>query len=346
MDYLPSSERLALINNLSVLLASGVPIIEAVDSLLSESKGTLKKILLKLKEDLNQGKGISYSFSKSPNVFDAVTVNIIKAAEESGTLETALKDLTINIKKDIEFSEKIKAAMLYPVLVVAVFIMVMLVILTFVIPRISQVFTKLQINLPLPTRILVALSNFVINYYPYIAIVSVALMIILFFLYRFKRIWLINLLYSLPLFSKLAIEIDIARFSRALYLLLSSGIPISQALKLSKNVVLKSEVRRAVAGATEIVESGKSLAEGFRKYKGTIPRVVVSIVEASEKSGALPNAMKEISEQFDEKVSNTLKSLTALLEPALLVVIGFMVGGVMLSVIAPIYGLIGQIGNR
>src|SRR3989304_8665074 len=146
---LSPQEKLSLIPSLSTLIASGIPILETVESLIEESKDNSKKILLQLKEDLNQGKSISESLARFPKSFDPTTVNLIKAAEEAGTLETSLKDLVQSIKKDVEFIGKVKRALAYPILVVIVLLAVLGLNLFFVIPRVADVFARLNIPTPL-----------------------------------------------------------------------------------------------------------------------------------------------------------------------------------------------------
>jgi len=343
---LSAGDKLNLISNLDTMLTAGIPILEAVDSLLEEAKNNQRKILLQLKEDLNQGKNIADSLSKFPNAFDPVTVNIIRAAEQSGTLESSLKDLTDNIKKDIDLSSKVTGAITYPIFVVVVFVGVLLLILTFVIPRIASVFGRFRVNLPLPTKILIFTSNIFINYFPLVLLVFVVLTVCLIVLYKNKKKMLLNVLFKLPLLSTLARQIDLTRFSRSMSLLLTSGIPITESLRLSAAVVTKKEVAQSIKYAQDSVTAGKKLSEGFKLSKGIIPSTFIRITEAGERSGTLDKSMQNISQQYETSVSNTLKTLTTLLEPLMLVVIGVLVGGIMLAVIAPIYGLIGNISAR
>src|SRR3989344_4126711 len=146
------------------MLSAGISIIETIDSLLEDAKGNQKRILENLRADLVQGKRIHQSFAKFPTVFDKVTVSVIKAAEEAGNLDTTLKDIRDNIKKENDFMEKIKTALTYPAVIFVVFLGVLLTILIVVIPKISVVFSRLKVDLPLPTRIMVFLSNIMISY--------------------------------------------------------------------------------------------------------------------------------------------------------------------------------------
>src|SRR3989344_1249475 len=262
--HISTQERLYLISNLGTLIASGIPILEAIDSLLGESKGQTKKVLQLLKDDLNQGKTMADSFAKLPNAFDPVTVNLIKAAEEAGTLETTLKDISTSIAKDLEFSGKVKGALVYPVLVVVVLVSVIILNLFFVIPRIGRVFANLNIALPWPTRVLIIISNFTTKNTLLVIIAIIALVVLGIVIYRVKKSLFLGVFFSLPLISKLALEIDIARFTRSMALLLASGLPITEALNLAKDVVNKMEIRRVIADSRSQVTSGKNLSDGLK----------------------------------------------------------------------------------
>ena len=153
------NEKLALMSNISTMLAAGIPIIETIESLLDGSKGNLKKLLETMRDDLNQGKHLYFAFEKFPKIFDTVTVNIVKASEEAGTLDVVLNDIKDSIRKDMEFSDKIRSALMYPIFIMGVFVAVMLMILVVVVPKISTVFSRLNVDLPVPTKILIFLSN-------------------------------------------------------------------------------------------------------------------------------------------------------------------------------------------
>jgi len=341
-----SSDKIALISNLSTMLEAGIPLLESVDSLLEDSKGGLKKVLETLREDITQGKRIHYSFAKFPNVFNKVTVNIIKASEESGTLDETLKDIKEIIAKETEFNDKIKSALIYPTVILIVFLAVLIVILTFVIPKISLVFSRLKVELPLPTKILIFLSNLILTQTIPVILGLIFTGVSMFFLYNRNKRFFISLLISLPVVSGLAKEIDLTRFSRSLYLLLNAGIPITGALELAQDVVVKKEIAKAISHSRDLVQSGKKLSEGLKDQKKNIPSIMIKLIEAGEKSGSLEKSMQDISVYFDYQVSKMLVTATVLLEPIILIFTAVLVGGMMISVIAPIYGLIGQVGPR
>ncbi len=343
---LSNNDKLSMLSDLGTMLSAGIPLLESVNALLEDAKGSHKKFLEMLREDLTQGKHIYFTFSKFPNVFSGVVTSIVKASEEAGTLDVTLKDLKENLKKDIEFSDKIKSALVYPLFIVFVFLAVLFMILVVVVPKISSVFLRLRVELPLPTKILIFMSKAIISQPIPAILVLVIFSFFLFFIYKKQKKLLLNIIFKFPILSSLAKDIDLTKFSRNLYLLLNAGIPITNALELTENVVVDRDIELAVKKAKEAVVSGKKLSEGFKINRKVFPSMAIRITEAGERSGSLDKSMSEISNFLDYQVSLKLKTVTALLEPILLVVIGGLVGGMMLAIIAPIYGLIGQVGGK
>ncbi len=343
---LSNSEKLGILSDLATMLAAGIPLLESVDALLEDAKGNQKKFLEVLRSDLTQGKHVYFTFSKFPNVFSPVTTSIVKASEEAGTLDVTLKDLKVNLKKDIEFSDQVKSAFIYPMFIVFVFFAVLLMILVVVIPKISTVFQRLRVELPLPTKILIFVSDAILSQTILVILGALIFGFAVFYLYKKKKRLLLRSFINLPVISGLSKSIDLTKFSRNLYLLLNAGIPITSALELTEHVVVNREIEQNIRYAKEAVISGRKLSEGFKNKKEIFPSIMIRITEAGERSGSLDKSMLEISEFLDYQVVGKLKTATSLLEPILLVVIGALVGGMMLSIIAPIYGLIGQVGGR
>lgn len=325
------------------MLSAGIPILETVESLSEDSKGGQKKLLDQMRLDLGQGQHMYATFEKFPRIFDKVTVNIVKAAEESGTLDTALEDLIRTIRKDIEFNDKIRSALMYPMFIMIVFAVVLVVILVVVIPRITTVFTSLRVELPAATKIMIVMSDVLIKYPIPVVIVFGVIIALLIVSYKQHKGVFIQLFTSLPVISKLAQQIDITRFTRSLYLLLSAGIPITTALELTQDVVMKKNIQSAIKHAKNAVFSGKKLSQGLKDSKKVIPSVTIKIIEAGERSGNLDKAMLEASDYMDYQVSKSLKSVTAMIEPIMLVLVAIMVGVMMVSIIGPIYQMIGSV---
>lgn len=343
---LSANEKIGLISNMSTMLSAGIPILETVDSLLEDAKGNQKKLLETVRADLMQGQHVFYSFAKFPRIFDKVTINIIKASEEAGTLDVTLKDLKDTIKKEMEFGDKIKSALIYPMFIMVIFIATLLMILVVVIPKIATVFLQLHTPLPLPTRVLIFLSTTLLQNTIAVIAGGIIFVVGLILLYKKEKRLLLAVVTGVPVVSALARDIDLTRFCRSLFLLLNAGIPITTALELTEEVVTKKEVRSVITSAKEIVSSGKRLSEALKANKKVIPPIVIKMIEAGEKTGSLDQSMQDASEYLDYQVSGSLKKVTTLIEPLMLVMVGVLVGGMMLAIIAPIYGLISQIGSN
>lgn len=340
---LQRKDKLSLISNLATMMNAGIPILEAVDSLLAESKGAIRKVLAELRDSLYEGHPLSHGMKKMPNIFDPVTINLVRAAEEAGTLETVLQDLTKSIKKDMAFSDRLKSSLTYPMFVLVIFAGVLTFILAFVVPRLGRVFSGFSGELPPATTFLINVSNILLDYYPFIiagVIASTALVVVL---YRVHRRAVLNALLSVPGLRQLGRQIDLANFTRSMALLLKAGIPISEALEFSEAVASKKDVIEMIQRMKKDVTAGHPLSTGLKGSKKVAPQMMIRIVETAEASGALETAMQDLAEYFESQVKHTLKTVSTLLEPIMLVVMGLLVGGMMLAVIAPIYSLITQL---
>ena len=344
--YISNSEKIELIMNLSTMIAAGISILSTVESLLEDAKGNQKIVLQTLNDHIFQGKRVYTAFAEFPLIFDKVTVNIVKAAEESGTLDVILKDIKENIRKEMEFNEKLMSALMYPILVMFVFVGVLLMILVVVIPKISVVFLRLKVPLPIPTQMLMFASDIIMKQtIPFILISGAVIAGFIYIFKKYKKTILQPFL-SLPIIAPLILKIDLTRFTYSLYLLLNSGIPITIALQLTEEVVVKKEVFTLIRKTYDMVVSGKNMSDGLKKGKKIVPSIMIKIIEAGEKSGTLDKSLHDVSEYLDYEVASSIKTATALLEPIMLVVVGILVGGMMMSIIAPIYSLIGSVGTK
>lgn len=339
-----TGETLNLVSNLSTMLSAGIPILSAIYSLSEEARENTKKILIEMHNDLLRGKHLYESMAKFPFVFDTVTVNMIRASEESGTLDVVLKDLKEQIKKDIALNRKIRNALTYPFLVLIVFLGVLLLILTVVMPKISTVFTQLKVPLPLPTRILIFSSNVLIHQTVFVLVGFALLIAGSFLFYHFQKKRVLAVVYTLPGVSSIIRDVDLIRFTRSIHLLLNAGTSITSALELSQYVILQTKIAKAIGHARQTILTGKTLSHSFKQHRKIFPGTMIELTQAGEKTGTLDKSMQDISEYLDNKVTDNLSVLTALLEPVMLVVVAILVGSMMVAIIGPIYGLIGQIG--
>lgn len=343
---LSTAEKLSLFSNLATMMAAGIPILEAAESLVSESKAAQQVFLTTFIANLKQGKKISDSLQLFDHTFDQATISVMKAAEESGKLEEALNDLTINYKKQAEFNAKIRSALTYPFLVMLVFVGVVVMILMVVMPRVSDVFKRLNIVLPLLTRILIFLSDLLVKNTAVIGFAALFLIVLFIILIRWQGRTVKRFLLRVPGLRKFGQEVDLAVFSRTMALLLSAGIPITEAIELSKSSIVNNKILQAITTTHQFVTNGRPLSEGLQKHAHLFPVIMRRMIESGEKSGTLEKAMQDAADFFESRVEASVKQMTTLLEPLLLVVIGLLVGGMMLAILTPIYGLIGQLGAR
>lgn len=343
--HISAEEKISLFSNMATMLASGIPISDTIESLLDEAKGNTRQILLTLQEDIGSGHHIHQSFSKFPNAFDKVTVNLVRSAEESGTLETSLRDIQANLQKELEFGDKVKSALMYPALVMVVFVVVLIVMLLVVVPKISQVFSRLKVTIPLPTRMMIVMSELLTKHPIEVSIVLFVFVAGIVLLFRYKRQMVMNFLFDLPGVSQLIRKTDLTHFTRNLYLLLSSGIPIVMALELAEDVVRKEEVRNLIKEARNRAVSGYPFFQGLRSKQRIVPEMMIKLMEVGEKTGTLETSMQSVADHMDYEVTKSLAKFTTILEPVMLVVVALVVGGMMMAIISPIYGLISQVGN-
>jgi type II secretory pathway component PulF len=342
---LSAKDVIALFDNLSTMLGAGISILESVDSLLEDAKGSQKLLLTELRNDLSQGKQIYISFQRFPKIFNPVTIHILKASEEAGTLDVTLKDLKNHIQGEMEFIDKVRSAMIYPAIILSVFVLVMLVILVFVMPKLTSVFGRMSVELPIQTQLLMNLSAFIIKNPWQVVLMTIGAILTFVLIWQRKKDLILRVFFALPLISSLVAKIDIARFTRSMGLLLSSGLTITNSLELCQDIVFRKDMRELVAHTRNNILSGRRFSDGFRDGKGLVPMLVIKLTEAGERTGTLDQAMQHITEHMDYEVKRSLATLTSLLEPIMLLFIGLVVGGMMLSIIAPIYSMIGSVGR-
>lgn len=340
---LKSSEKLNFVSNLATMISAGIPILSAINSLSKDANGSMKIVLDTIRDDLLQGKRLHTSFTKFPRVFDTVTVNMMKAAEESGNLDIVLNDLREQIKKDIALNRKLKSVLTYPITVLIVFFAVLFVILVVVIPKISIIFSQLKVHMPLATRILIG-ASYILLHYTILVIIGLGLIIAgLVLLYKRERKRIITFLSSLPVISSLIKELDLLRFTRSIHLLLTSGITIVTALELTENIVVRPEIRKAIIDAKHTIYGGQLLSHSFKKSDKIFQGTVLELTRAGETTGSLDKTFHHLSEYFDGRVTEKLGLLAVILEPVMLILVAILVGAMMIAVIGPLYSLIGQI---
>lgn len=334
---LSSREQLALFTDLSTMLTAGIPLLESIESLEPDARGNLKKVLGQLRRSLTNGESMASAMARFPRAFDSVVINLMRAAEAGGTLEATIKDIVETIKKEVAFNKSLKTAMIYPAFVMGLFTAIVILLLTFVIPRLAQAFASLHTKVPWATTQLIHASAYFVDHWLLIGAAFIVLVILVcLFVSKNKRL-IARAILNLPGLRRLGLNMDLARVTRSLALMLKAGVPLDEALALVKKTVQKKQIWLIIGQMQRSMNAGKPLASGLRNTGGVIPVMMVRSMETAEITGTLEQTMESLAEHFDTQVSDSLKAVSALIEPLMIVVVGGLVGLLMITVIAPIY---------
>lgn len=339
-------DRILLTKHLSAIIKAGISLTEAIDILIANSeKNIIKKILVDAKYNLERGQTLSFTFEHWPKYFSPVFSGIIKAGEISGNLENSLEQLGDQLIRDNELVKKVKGAMIYPIILLTTSALVILLMITFVLPRLAKAFLESGLQLPTITKVLLWLSA-VLSYSPILTfsifIGTLGSLSYILRTIRGRKIMSV-VAFRLPAFNKLLKRIALARFCNTLSNLLSSGIPITEALDITAKAVVNSTYERAINDIKEDIKKGASITGLLKQRDDLFPSLLTSMVLIGEKTGTLEKTLKTVANFYEEEVDRTLKNLVSLIEPAMLLIMGVVVAGIALSILIPIYSLVGSL---
>lgn len=322
---------------LATLIKAKITIIESLSALEDQTENkTLRIILSEVKQKVNEGSSLANALKDYPKVFNNVFVNMVDAGEQSGTLEIVLLRLAEFTEGQVSLKNKIKGAMLYPIIMMTVGALLMGIIFIFVIPKITKVFVSMKKELPLQTKICIWISNFVKDYWW-----AIIIGIFFFFSSFFKYISTKNgekrwdkLVLKMPIVGDIATMINVSRFCSTLATLLSSGVPILTSLRIVSNLIGNVHMQKAVVDARDSVSEGGSLATPLER-SGLFPPLVTHMIRLGEKSGEIQQMLQIVGQNYEEQVNTKLGGLTSVLEPIMMVGMGGAVGFIVFSVIVP-----------
>lgn len=340
------SEKAAFCRFMATMMRAGLPLSEALDIVRKETANKkLKKVLIDLAFQTRKGASVSATLAKYPKDFDEVFLTMIKAGEESGTLDKSFDYLSKQLLAAHEMMQKVKGAMVYPAVIIVAMLGNAIVMLVFVLPNLSEVFTSLDVELPLPTKLILGFGNFVGANTLFVLGFIFFLVLITFFVFYVKRTRtaLFNIVSRLPIVKNLVNQIDVARFSRTLSTLLKSGVPILQSLDVAADTLSQPRIKVKAKEFSKEVAKGETLSDILIREKNLFPGVMVQTIKAGEKSGSMETVLLELSEFYEKEVDYSLKRVTALLEPILMLVIGVAVGAMVVLMIMPIYSIVGSL---
>ncbi|TSC55452.1 MAG: type IV pilus assembly protein PilC [Parcubacteria group bacterium Gr01-1014_18] len=338
-------EKVMFTKHLAVLVRSQIALDESIFILKEQASGWKMKSILEFALDsVLNGQTLSRSLEHFPKVFGPLFVNVLRAGERSGTLEQSLESLSIQMTKAYELRQKIKSALFYPALVLSLTFILGLFLATFVLPKITTLFSSFRVELPWATRALIAFSSF-FQHYGILVFLGVVVGIALWLWilqFRAVRYPVHRLMLKSPLFGKLISDFNLGIFSRTLGTLIKSGVPIVESLQYTSETFNNLIYRSSLAAIAEEVSKGNSVASSLEKYHHLFPPIVYRMVAVGEETGRLEEVLFYLAEFFETEVDTTTKNLSTVIEPLLLLVIGAAVAVVALSIIMPIYQITGS----
>ncbi|HYS54096.1 MAG TPA: type II secretion system F family protein [Thermoanaerobaculia bacterium] len=330
----------------SVMIDAGLPLVQCLEILASQQENkTMKKALIQIRQDVESGSNLADSMRKHPKIFNDLYTNMVAAGEAGGILDTILQRLAQYIEKAVKLNGQVKAAMIYPVAVISIACIVVAVILWKVIPVFAALFKGLGAQLPMPTVIVIHLSNFIADYWWLIGITITGT---IYFLRQYHgtekgRRVIDGTLLRMPILGLLLRKIAVARFCRTLATLTSSGVPILDGLQITARTAGNAIIEDAIMATRKSVEEGKTISEPLGDTD-VFPSMVVQMIAVGEQTGALDTMLSKIAEFYEEEVDTAVAGLMKLLEPVLIAFLGVAIGGIVIAMYMPMFSLIGQIG--
>ncbi len=342
---LSHTEILLFTKYLSVLLRSGLPIDEALDLLLQQAKGPLKKVLTNIKITVTSGKTFADGLELYPQIFSSVYVNLIRAGEASGQLQQNFEQLSGQMQKEHELRQKIQGAMMYPMIVLVTALGVSTGIVVFVLPNIIKLFDALDVELPVTTKALLWIAVNANKHGLIIALVALALVALFFFARTLKPVKPIThwLVLHVPVVGNIDRNTNLARISRLLGTLLKTGMPITDALPVTISVLKNVYYRKLFFRVQDVLAKGGTIASALQLSPGLVPPIAVRLIRVGEETGTLDDMLLYLASFYEQEVDESTKNAATLLEPLMIVMIGIMVGTLAFSIITPIYKVIGSI---
>jgi len=326
----------------STMIDAGLPLVQCLNILAEQSESkNLRDVTGRVARSVEQGSTLADALRRHPRTFDDLFTNMVEVGESGGILDVVFQRLAAYIEKAAALKRKVKGAMIYPASIMGVAALVVIFMLTFVIPTFTKMFKDLGADLPLPTQVVVWLSEFVRTYILLIIAAIVGCVFALRAYYRTEKgqSTIDALLLKVPVMGSLIRKVAVARFTRTLGTLVSSGVPILEGLRITARTAGNKVVEKAVLQCRAAVTAGKTLAEPL-KASGVFPPMVIQMISVGEQTGALDAMLSKIADFYDDEVDTAVSAMTALLEPIMIVVLGVLIGGLVVAMYLPIFKLV------
>jgi type IV pilus assembly protein PilC len=331
----------------ATMIDAGLPLVQCLEILASQQENKVfKKALTEIRQSVEGGLTFAAALKQHPKIFTSLYANMVEAGEAGGILDTILNRLAIYMEKAMALKKKVKSAMIYPSTIVTVAMVVVIFLLVFVIPTFKAMFEGFGAALPLPTVIILDLSRLMITYWYLLLGIPVGLVVALRMWYKTAagKLAVDTFMLKTPVFGLLIRKVAVAKFTRTLGTLISSGVAILDGLDITARTAGNKVVERAVLQTRASIAEGKTIAEPL-KASGVFPPMVVQMIAVGEQTGALDAMLSKIADFYDEEVDTAVANLTALLEPMLMVFLGVIIGGVVIAMYLPIFKLVTVVGK-
>ncbi|MFA5129799.1 MAG: type II secretion system F family protein [Patescibacteria group bacterium] len=341
-------EKIMFAKHLGVMLDSGIPLKEALEVMEGQvSSKPMRRMLTVMIRDLSDGFTLSSTLEKFPRVFKPFSVNIIRVGESSGTLPNALHYQGIQLEKAHELEGKIKGALLYPIIIFVGAIGIACYLSFYILPKMLPMFTSMNVKLPPTTRALLDTSQFIVHQWPILLAALVGIVVLSILLYKIKRIkyFIHNLLIHLPIFGVMVRAVQVAFFTRILGILLTSGVQIVQAIGVAAESASNLVFQKTIRIVAEEVERGEAITDELEKNPHLFPKITTGMIKVGDRTGRLAESLMNAAEFSEKEVDDMTKTLSTLIEPITLLLVGGLVGFIALSVITPIYQITQGIGR-
>jgi len=340
------AEQIIFTKNLSGMILAGLSLSRALSVLKKQTKNSkFGKILSSLMADINSGETFSSALSKFPGVFSKLFVSMVRAGEESGNLAGALTDIGLNLEKSHSLTKKIHGALIYPSVIMSAMVVIGVLMFAFVVPTLASTFKSLGVTLPLSTRLLIFLGNFFSRnlVLTFVIIIGAGLGLYSLFRAKFMAKYIDFVVMKIPVVSNLTKELNTARTARTISSLLLSGVSLTRALEITEDVVQNIYYKNVLNEAKEAIEKGAPFSQAFEAHTNLYPIMMSEMVQVGEETGKLSDMLLQIALFYEEEVENKTKNLSTIIEPLLMIVIGAGVGFFAISMISPLYSILGSI---
>jgi type IV pilus assembly protein PilC len=340
------NDQIISTKNLSGMIRAGLSLSRALSVLKKQTKNPkLSLILNSITTDIDSGQTFSSALAKFPDVFSQLFVSMTKAGEESGNLSGALADVALNLEKSHSLTKKIHGALIYPGVIMSAMIVIGVLMFAFVVPTLASTFKELGVVLPLSTRILIFFGNFFSNNLIFTFLIIIAVVLGLFSLFRAKFMakYIDFVILKIPVVNTLVRELNTARTARTISSLLLSGVSITRAVEITKDVVQNVYYKQVLENAKKAVEKGAPFSTAFESNVKLYPVMMSEMIQVGEETGKLSDMLLQIALFYEEEIENKTKNLSTIIEPVLMIVIGTAVGFFAISMISPLYSILGSI---